>query len=193
MTELEKEPAYAKIILSIVKGNKTLSQVANDLDKKKPTLSDQLANLVKKGYIIPMREGKVFKKDKKTKKGLSVQYKISVAGLTEYWGKIYKFKFNEAKNEHTLNQWLQQFAFFSGAGDFKFPATIEALGQIIKINEQMYNPKELAKFSNLLFTNLGSENNVNEKLANAYKETHPNDVKKILKLAKKNKKNQKRH
>jgi len=86
--------AYGAIILSIAMGNKKVSSLSKDLNKKHPTIIEQLGYLEKDSWI---------KRNKKTK-----DYRINYKKLISYY--VEKFKMDKKILEENLPTWLKQIA-----------------------------------------------------------------------------------
>ena len=124
MGKIEKKTNYGSIILAIAQGNKTLSQIAEHLEKSKPTIRDQLDILLNNGYI--MANGG-------ERKGFSVKYTINKNGLIDYWAKIYKKDYNRKMCLHNFDQWLVIVSSLSKM----FPITIDSIGYHFYVSQNI--------------------------------------------------------
>ena len=131
MVEIEKSPEYAKILFAIYKGNRTLTQISETLNKAKPTISAQLERLKKRKYIRSLEE-KEGKEEKK--KGYSVRWSIHKDGLVSYWGHIYaKDKFDIKFAQDNFEIWFSQISSIP----LTFPQTIESVGHFFLIGQDV--------------------------------------------------------
>lgn len=190
MVEIEREPAYGEIILSISRGNTTLSQIAYNLEKSKPTIQEQLEKLFNAGYIYAEKNGQKIKANKKLNtlednsqlkkfKGQSLHYNIDIDKLLEFWEK----RFGKIEKTYILSQ-LNQFALICEQGLFLFPSTIEALGQMVEMTSSLANNKEeLNNYKQILFANPAAQTLEKslDKVCKAYGSSHFAEIKALKK------------
>lgn len=108
--EITKLPSAGRIITSILRGNRMVMEIANDLKMSHPTVIEQLAPLEKEEWIDRAND----------------KYSVNVNRLLDYWVK--EFKIDRALLKENMMIWLSMFA-RSG-----MTATIDALGVYMKIN-----------------------------------------------------------
>ena len=125
MVELEKSTEYTKILFAIQNGNRTLSQIADSVNKSKPTILNQIKRLEKKEYIQPTES---------KSKGYSVKWKINKDHLISYWQHAYKKEgFDGKAAKELFNFCFGQVAAIPPL----FPLTIESIGQLFLITQNV--------------------------------------------------------
>ena len=165
--KINKEPAYAEIILSLSERAKDNGLIAEERGVKPQTTFKQLKNLVEIGYVSK----------KETK------YEINYANLIKYWQK----EFPELVELNKLNASYLLMISKKMIENLRFPTTIEALGQtFVWIFEQKNNPSELHTITDMLLAEpKETQNVVFDLVANAYKKKNPEKIKKAKQMNKK--------
>jgi len=151
---IEEKTNYGKIIAAIAQGNKTLSAIAETVNRTKPGVKEQLDILLDEGYIQATHRGVVLGKNEELP-GFSVKYILNKPNLMAYWEEKHKMKFETEFILHNFDRWIAAFVGITTV--MQTAPTIDAIGVYFVINQNSKN-KGIDNVMNMTFNDLVSMN-----------------------------------